>query len=105
MTSNTISRRGLLKGTGALIVSFNLFEPGSRLFAQGAQGGTPISNAGGLPADQLDSWIAIAQDGTAIVFTSKVDFSTGTGTALGQIVVAELDGPVSKIRMVIGDTH
>lgn len=105
MTSNTISRRGLLKGTGALIVSFNLFEPGSRLFAQGAQGGTPISNAGGLPADQLDSWIAIAQDGTVSVFTSKVDFGTGTGTALGQIVAEELDVPVSKIRMVIGDTH
>jgi nicotinate dehydrogenase subunit B len=103
MTSS-ISRRDLLKGAGALIVSFNLFGSFSRVLAQGAQGGTPISNVGGLPADQLDSWIAIAPDGTVSVFTSKVDLGTGTGTALGQIVAEELDVPISKIRMEIGDT-
>ncbi len=104
MTSKPISRRDLLRGSGAIIVAFNLLEPASRLFAQGAQGGTPISNAGGLPPDQLDSWIAIAQDGNVSVFTSKVDLGTGTGTALGQIVAEELDVAISKIRMVIGDT-
>ena len=63
-----------------------------------------MSNAGGLSPDQLDSWIAIAQDGTVSVFTSKVDLGTGTGTALGQIVAEELDVPISKINMEIGDT-
>ncbi|HWF39165.1 MAG TPA: molybdopterin cofactor-binding domain-containing protein [Candidatus Acidoferrales bacterium] len=100
--SNPISRRDMLKGAGALIVSFNLFGSVSQLFAQG---GTPISNAGGLPADQLDSWIAVAPDGTVTVFTSKVDLGTGTGTALGQIVAEELDVPISKIHMEIGDTE
>ena len=104
MTSKTISRRDLLKGSGAVIVGFNLFGPAARLLAQGAQGGTPISNAGGLPSTELDSWIAVAADGTVSVFTSKVDLGTGTGTALGQIVAEELDVPVGKIRMVIGDT-
>jgi CO/xanthine dehydrogenase Mo-binding subunit len=104
LSKPTISRRDVLKGTGALIVGFNLFGV-SRVLAQGAKGGTPISNAGGLPADQLDSWIAIAQDGTVRVFTSKVDLGTGTGTALGQIVAEELDVPVAKIRMEIGDTE
>jgi CO/xanthine dehydrogenase Mo-binding subunit len=104
MTSRTISRRDLLKSSGALIISFNLLEPASRLFAQGTQGGTPISNVGGLPSNELDSWIAVATDGTVSVFTSKVDLGTGTGTALGQIVAEELDVPVSNIRMVIGDT-
>ena len=103
MTS-TFTRRSLLKNTGAFIVSFNLFGSISRLLAQGAQGGTPISNAGGLPPDQLDSWIAIAPDSTVSVFTSKVDLGTGTGTALGQIVAEELDVSVSRIRMEIGDT-
>ena len=52
MTSKTISRRDLLKGSGAVIVGFNLFGPATRLLAQGAQGGTPMSNAGGLPSDR-----------------------------------------------------
>jgi CO/xanthine dehydrogenase Mo-binding subunit len=103
MRTHVLSRRDLLK-TGALVVGFNFFEPLTRVLAQGLQGGTPLSNAGGLPADQLDSWLAIAPDGTVSVFTSKVDLGTGTGTALGQIVAEELDVPIAKISMEIGDT-
>ena len=103
MQSHLISRRDLLK-SGALVVGFNVFKPFTRVLAQGLQGGTPISNAGGLAPDQLDSWLAIAPDGSVSVFTSKVDLGTGTGTALGQIVADELDIPVLKIRMEIGDT-
>src|SRR5436189_4416738 len=98
-----LSRRELLK-TGALVIGFNLFDPLGQVLGQGLQGGTPLSNAGGLAPDQLDSWIAIAPDGSVSVFTSKVDLGTGTGTALGQIVAEELDVPVLKIRMEIGDT-
>ena len=104
MASHSISRRDLLRLAGGLFVGFNLFDPGRSLLAQGLQGGTPLSSAGGLPADQLDSWLAIAQDGTVSVFTSKVDLGTGTGTALGQIVAEELDVAISTINMVIGDT-
>ena len=103
MRTNVISRRALLK-SGALVIGFNLFRPVGQLLAQGLAGGTPISNAGGLPPDQLDSWLAIAPDGTVSVFTSKVDLGTGTGTSLGQIVADELDVPVRSIRMEIGDT-
>jgi nicotinate dehydrogenase subunit B len=103
MRTYVLSRRDLLK-TGALVVGFNFFEPLTRVLGQGLQGGTPLSNAGGLPADQLDSWLAIAPDGTVSVFTSKVDLGTGTGTALGQIVAEELDVPVARISMEIGDT-
>src|SRR5438552_4480735 len=102
-TTGALSRRDFLKSTGSLVVAFNLFDPLS-LFGQGLQGGAPISNAGGLSPDQLDSWIAISADGTVSVFTSKVDLGTGTGTALGQIVAEELDVPVAKINMEIGDT-
>src|ERR1051325_636145 len=103
MQTSRISRRDLLK-SGALIIGFNLFEPLTHVFAQGLQGGTPISNAGGLPPGQLDSWLAVASAGPVSVFTSKVDRGTGTGTALGQIVAEELDVPVARIRMEIGDT-
>ena len=104
MAPASISRRDLLKRTGVLFVGFNLFEPFRGLLAQGVQSGTPLSNAGGLSPDQLDSWLAIAQDGTVSVFTSKVDLGTGIGTALGQIVAEELDVPIAKINMEIGDT-
>ena len=97
MESSTISRRELLKGTGALVVSFSLFGPAARALAQAAAGGEP-------EAASLDSWLAVAQDGTVTVFTSKVELGTGTETALAQIVAEELDVPFGRIHMEAGDT-
>jgi nicotinate dehydrogenase subunit B len=99
MESRTISRREILKSTGALIVSFNFFGAIPQILAQSAN-----PSSVGLPATSLDSWLAVARDGGVTVFTSKVDLGTGTGTALGQIVAEELDVPISKITMEIGDT-
>src|SRR5207245_4724737 len=98
METSTISRRELLKGTGALVVGFSLFGPAARALAQAAAGG------GEPEASSLDSWLAIAQDGTVTVFTSKVELGTGTETALAQIVAEELDVPFSRIHMEAGDT-
>ena len=111
MKIKTISRRQALKGTGALIVSFNFFEPLSNAFGQStaqirakaAAGAVDPFSAAPLPTS-LDSWLSIAQDGTVTVFTSKVDLGTGTATSLGQIVAEELDVSISKIKMSIGDT-
>src|SRR6266478_6609751 len=66
------SRRQFLKNTGALIVSFNLFPTAAKVFAQSAP-----TSAGDLDPQSLDSWIAIAQDGTVTIFTSKVELGTG----------------------------
>jgi nicotinate dehydrogenase subunit B len=93
-----LSRRQFLKGTGALIVSFNLFPPASDLFAQAARGGEPDPT-------QLDSWIAVSQDGTVTVFTSKVELGTGVETALAQIAAEELDVSWTKIKVDMGDTE
>ena len=98
METSIISRRELLKGTGALVVSFSLFGPAARALAQAAAGG------GEPEAASLDSWLAIARDGTVTVFTSKVELGTGTETALAQIVAEELDVPFSRIHMEAGDT-
>jgi len=96
---STISRRELLKGTGALVVSFSLFGSATRALAQAA------AASGGEPeAPSLDSWLAIAQDGTVTVLTSKVELGTGTETALAQIVAEELDVSFSRIHMEAGDT-
>ena len=98
METSTISRRELLKGTGALVVSFSLFGPAARALAQAAVG------SGEPEAASLDSWLAVAQDGTVTVFTSKVELGTGTETALAQIVAEELDVPFGRIHMEAGDT-
>src|SRR4029077_19627812 len=98
MKTIELNRRQFLKGTGALIVSFNLF-PSSSLLAQ--------SNPGpGIDADptQLDSWLAVAPDGTVTVFSGKVDLGTGVETALAQIVAEELDVPFNRIHMIGLDT-
>jgi CO/xanthine dehydrogenase Mo-binding subunit len=55
-------------------------------------------------ATNLDSWLAVAQNGTVTVFTSKVDLGTGVVTALAQIVAEELDVPFASIHMDVGDT-
>ena len=57
-----------------------------------------------MDAAQLDSWLAIAQDGKVTVFTSKVDLGTGVETALAQMVAEELDVPFHSVYMDSGDT-
>ena len=80
MKSMQVTRRQFLKGTGALVVSFNFFTPSSVL-AQSMV--VPRSDAD--PAE-LDSWLAIAPDGTVTVFSGKVDLGTGVETALAQLL-------------------
>ena len=54
---------------------------------------------------QLDSWLAVAPDGTVTVFSGKVDLGTGVETALAQIVAEELDVPFNRIHMIGLDTN
>src|SRR6185312_5103629 len=105
MPKKLFSRRDVLRGTGALVVSFS-FLPPSRLLPQlGAPpGSSPYNNPDYLDPTALDSWIAVMQDGSITVFTGKVDLGTGVETALAQIVAEELDVPFEKIHMKMGDT-
>ena len=99
MKTLSLSRRQFLKGSGALIVSFNILPPGSDLFGQSSP---PAS--GEPDPTQLDSWIAVSQDGTVTIFTSKVELGTGIETALAQIAAEELDVSWRKIKVDMGDT-
>lgn len=100
----TISRREFLKSSGALVVSFSLLGPASRAFSQPATHIDPYDNHDYLDARQLDSWLAVMQDGKIKVFCGKADIGTGVETALAQIVAEELDVPFEQIQMVMGDT-
>ncbi|HET7375650.1 MAG TPA: molybdopterin cofactor-binding domain-containing protein, partial [Anaerolineae bacterium] len=82
------TRRQFLKGTGALVVGFNLFSPARQVWAQFA-----TLPSGDIDPQSLDSWIAISPEGNVTFYTSKVEIGTGTLTALAQIVAEELDVP------------
>ena len=56
------------------------------------------------PDAWLDDWIAIGMDGTITAFSGKVELGTGVRTALAQIVAEELDVPLERVQMVMGDT-
>jgi len=114
----SISRRQLLKSSGALVVSFSLYGPLSRALAQSQETpearpfaaervdlGTFTPGPGDyLDPKELDSWLAVMQDGSITMFTGKVDIGTGTRTALAQIVAEELDVPFHRVTMAMGDT-
>ncbi len=52
----------------------------------------------------LDDWIAIEPDETVVAYSGKVETGTGVRTALAQIVAEELDAPLERVRLVMGDT-
>jgi CO/xanthine dehydrogenase Mo-binding subunit len=100
MSDLHFSRRQTIEGAGILAVAFAIGE------------GSSVSGAAGLNAavrtvapENLDSWLAVARDGTVTLFTGRVDIGTGTETVFAQFVAEELDFPVGQVRVVMGDTR
>ena len=93
-----LSRRKLLKGTGALVVSFSLAGTVSEAMAQGAAAAKPVT------LNEVDSFLAIDKTGKVTLFTGKVDLGTGIRTALAQMCAEELDVPFNNVSLVTGDT-
>ena len=98
LTSAGVSRRSFLKGSGAVIVTFasaGAMDQVSGVLAQGFNGtGSP----------QLDSWIAVAADGTVTAYTGKCEFGQGLYTAQTQLVAEELCVPFDRVRLIQCDT-
>ncbi len=93
----SLDRRGFLKSSGALVMSFSL--PGMLPGSADAAGFGPA-----VPQNAVDSWLAIGSDGTVTLFCGKVELGTGINTAFSQIVAEELDVALSSVRIVQGDT-
>jgi CO/xanthine dehydrogenase Mo-binding subunit len=55
-------------------------------------------------ANTIDSWLVIGRDESVTVFSGKVELGTGVRTALAQLVAEELDVPMARIRLEMGDT-
>ena len=73
------SRRGFLKGGGALVVTFSV-----------GIGKLDAQTQGTIPLNQVDSWVALAQDGTVTAYSGKCDFGQGFRTVQQQLVSARL---------------
>ena len=90
-----VSRRAVLRGGGALIVSFSLAP---HLLAQerlpGALQNTPL----------LDAWLRIGSDGAITVFSGKSELGQGIRTALLQVAAEQLCVDVKAITLVTSDT-
>ena len=99
MNAPMLSRRRFTKGLGGIVLAFSLAP--ANLLAQGAAARLP----GSLNNNRmLDAWLRINADGTAIVFTGKVELGQGILTSLAQIAAEELDLPIARLRMISGDT-
>src|SRR5262249_23332155 len=85
----------VLKGGGALVVSFSFAGALGEALAQGAKP---------LALTEVDSFLAIDAGGVVTLYSGKVDLGTGVATALPQIVADELDVPLNRIKLIPGDT-
>src|SRR5207248_3578633 len=100
--TSTFSRRAVLAGTGAFVVSvgapigLDTLLGINTAFAQGAK--PPLT------PDQLSSYIAVNADGTVSAFFGKMDMGQGLFVAIGQMVADELDVPFKAVRVIMGDT-
>src|SRR5436853_3969699 len=96
------SRRTLLKGGGALVVSIGMpvgLDTVLSVNAAYAQGARPP-----LVPNELASYIAVNADGTVSAFFGKMDMGHGLFVAIGQMVADELDVPFDRVKVIMGDT-
>ena len=96
------SRRDFLKTSGALIVGFSI--AGTVSEQADAQGNFAGGAPGSPPANQVDSWIAIAADGTVTGYSGKEELGQGISTAQTQLVAEELSVPFDRVKLIYCDT-
>ncbi len=95
-----LSRRGFLKTSGALVVSFSA-ALGERAGAAQGPFDTRLSH---VDPRRLDSWIAITADGRVTAYTGKCDLGQGMLTAQTQLVAEELSVPPDRVTLIQCDT-
>lgn len=93
-----LSRRGVLKGGGAMIIGFSLSAPALAQVTRGTKAGPPDYQA-------VDTWIAIHADNTATIYTGKCELGQGNQTGLLQVAAEELDLGMHQVRTIRLDTN
>jgi len=95
-TGNGMKRRSFLKIVGGGIIVF--FQPWGALEIIGAQ-----TQRRTLTQD-YNAFLQIAEDGTVSCFTGKIEMGQGVITSLAQMMADELNVPIGKVKMIMGDT-
>ncbi len=91
------SRRDFLKTAGLMMIGF-----GAGAVTSGtADAQNPLNPTGNIDATQVDSWLAIAADGSITVFAGKAELGTGIRTLQAQIAAEELSVPLDRINLVL----
>jgi nicotinate dehydrogenase subunit B len=93
----SLTRRDFARAATALVISFTLVPPTAWAEEAKLPGSLDKNRA-------LDAWLRIKSDGSATIFTGKVELGQGIVTALAQIAAEELDLPLARIEMISGDT-
>jgi nicotinate dehydrogenase subunit B len=97
LRSSELSRRAFISGTGALVITLATVDRGDA-----ATGDAPAQPS--LQPDRLDSYVAIETDGSITAYYGKIDGGQGLGTSIAQMVAEELDVPLERVHLVMGDT-
>jgi len=92
------SRRGFLKGAGALIVGYSAGGGG---MIQAQNSGPPYP---AVPLNQVDSWVVIGRDERITVYSGKCEFGQGFSTVQYQLIAEELSVPFDRISLIFCDT-
>jgi nicotinate dehydrogenase subunit B len=100
--TSSFTRRSVLLGSGALVVSIGAAVSLETVLSIGkayAQGAKPP-----LTPDQLSSYIAVNADGSVAAYFGKMDMGHGLNIAIGQMVAEELDVPFKTVKVIMADT-
>src|SRR5213595_894341 len=54
--------------------------------------------------ERLEQRIRVERDGSVTALSGKIEFGQGIRTAFAQIVADELDVPIERVNVVLGDT-
>jgi nicotinate dehydrogenase subunit B len=95
------SRRDFLKSSGALVVTFSA---ASFIHPLATAQGPFDTHPSHIDPTKLDSWLAVASDGTVTAYTGKCDFGQGMLTVQAQLVAEELCVSINKVKLIQCDT-
>src|SRR5207237_864911 len=94
-------RRDFFKFLGAGVLVVSVLKPA--VIAQESGGGAR-RRGDSLPQD-IDAWLHITEDGKVTVYTGKVEVGQNIRTSLSQAVSEELQAPIERTDLVMGDTQ
>lgn len=88
-----LSRRSLLKGTGALVIGMSLPQAG-----RAQSGAAQVFRPGGAAVFAPNAFVRIAPDDTVTVLVKHIEFGQGPFTGLATLVAEELDADWNQMR-------